>query len=102
MRVKEDIGGLILRRLNPARETLAVRWNEYGISLDRGKTWLCISLSFSLTLKQLALYPMNTPETFRQEYQSPSLRIVPINVENAVCDSSIPGGNEDIGYEDWD
>ena len=58
--------------------------------------------SFSLTLVQLALYLMNTPEDFRQDYQSPNLRIIPINVENAICDSSIPGGNEDIGYEDWD
>ena len=34
MRIKEDSVGLILRRLNPARGTLAVRWNEHGISLD--------------------------------------------------------------------
>ena len=44
---------------------------------------------------------MNT-QTPRQEYQAPALRIIPINIENAICDSSIPGGNEDIGYEDWD
>ena len=46
---------------------------------------------------------MNTfPEALRQEYQSPALRVIPIHVENAICDSTIPGGNEDIGYEDWD
>lgn len=46
---------------------------------------------------------MNTfPEAHCQEYQSPALRIVPLSIENAICDSSIPGGNEDIGYEDWD
>ena len=45
--------------------------------------------------------PMNT-QTLRQEYQTPALRIIPLNVENAICDSTIPGGNEDIGYEDWD
>lgn len=61
-----------------------------------------ISLSFSLNLEQFALYPMKTPETFRQEYQSPILRIIPMSLENAICDSTIPGGNEDIGYEDWD
>jgi hypothetical protein len=44
---------------------------------------------------------MNEP-TLRQEYQSPALRILPIRVENAVCGSPIPGGNEDIDYEDWD
>ena len=48
-------------------------------------------------------FPMNhTQETTSQEYQSPALRIIPVNVENAICDSTIPGGNEDIGYEDWD
>ena len=45
--------------------------------------------------------PMNT-QTPRQEYLTPALRIIPIYVENAICDSTIPGGNEDIGYEDWD
>lgn len=34
MRVKEDSEGLILRRLNPAKGILAVRWNGHGISLD--------------------------------------------------------------------
>ena len=43
-----------------------------------------------------------TSEALRQEYQSPSQRIIPLIPENAICDSSIPGGNEDIGYEDWD
>lgn len=38
----------------------------------------------------------------RQEYHAPALRIIPICVENAICDSTIPGGNEGIGYEDWD
>ena len=37
-----------------------------------------------------------------KDYQSPALRVIPMSLENAICDSSIPGGNEDIGYEDWD
>ena len=46
---------------------------------------------------------MNTTrETSRQVYLSPNLRIIPMSFENAICDSTIPGGNEDIGYEDWD
>jgi hypothetical protein len=45
-------------------------------------------------------YTAETPRS--REYQSPALRIIPVNVENAICDSTIPGGNEDIGYEDWD
>lgn len=44
---------------------------------------------------------MNT-QSPRPEYQAPEQRIIPIYVENAICDSTIPGGNEDIGYEDWD
>ena len=35
-------------------------------------------------------------------YLSPAVRIIPLLVENAICESSVPGGNEDIGYEDWD
>ena len=45
---------------------------------------------------------MKTPEAQSQEYVSPALRIIPLITENAICDSTIPGGNEDIGYEDWD
>ena len=41
-------------------------------------------------------------EDFRREYESPSLRIIPLIPENAICESPVPGGNEDIGYEDWD
>lgn len=44
----------------------------------------------------------NTAESQRQEYRSPALRVVPLNVENAICGSPLPGGNEDIGYDDWD
>lgn len=43
---------------------------------------------------------MNTTETMLQEYQSPVLHIIPVQVENAVCGSPFPGGNEDIGYDD--
>ena len=43
-----------------------------------------------------------TPNALPQEYIKPTLRIIPITPENAICDSTIPGGNEDIGYEDWD
>ena len=45
---------------------------------------------------------MSTSETPRLEYQAPAQRIIPVHVENAICDSPVPGGNEDIGYEDWD
>lgn len=44
----------------------------------------------------------NASKTQGQEYMPPTLRIIPIISENAVCYSTIPGGNEDIGYEDWD
>ena len=38
----------------------------------------------------------------RKDYQIPALRIIETDLENVICDSTIPGGNEDIGYEDWD
>ena len=44
----------------------------------------------------------NAPKATSQEYITPTLRIIPVISENAICDSTIPGGNEDIGYEDWD
>ena len=36
-----------------------------------------------------------------KEYLPPVIRWVPLALENALCSSPIPGGNEDIGYEDW-
>jgi len=45
---------------------------------------------------------MNNSETAPKDYQSPTLRIIPIISEDAICGSTLPGGNEDIGYEDWD
>lgn len=38
----------------------------------------------------------------RRAYESPALRIIPLIPGNAICESPVPGGNEDIGYEDWD
>ena len=65
--------------------------------------YCCNNPAIFLLLFSLDHNPMNTiPLTSRQEYQSPALRVIPIHVENAICDSPIPGGNEDIGYEDWD
>ena len=29
------------------------------------------------------------------------VRIIPLSVEDALCGSPLPGGNEDIDYEDW-
>lgn len=35
-------------------------------------------------------------------YLPPMTRCVPLALEDALCGSSVPGGNEDIGYDDWD
>ena len=37
-----------------------------------------------------------------KEYLPPVTRCVPLAIENALCGSPLPGGNEDIGYDDWD
>ena len=48
------------------------------------------------------------PDSALREYLSPSVRVIPFHLEvipfhleHAICDSPVPGGNEDIGYEDW-
>ena len=41
-------------------------------------------------------------ETEKANYTSPFVRLIPLTMENALCGSPLPGGNEDIGYEDWD
>ena len=38
----------------------------------------------------------------KDAYTPPKVRPIPLSIENAVCGSPLPGGNEDIGYEDWD
>lgn len=37
-----------------------------------------------------------------EDYVSPAVRIITLDVDNVICGSPLPGGNEDIGYEDWD
>ena len=34
-------------------------------------------------------------------YTAPIVRVIPFTMENALCGSPLPGGNEDIDYEDW-
>ena len=35
------------------------------------------------------------------EYLTPAVRIIPIFTEEFICESPLPGGNEGIGYENW-
>ena len=37
----------------------------------------------------------------RQDYVSPQLIMLPFEVEQVLCESPLPGGNEGIGFEDW-
>lgn len=37
----------------------------------------------------------------QKEYVTPVIRIIPLRTESGIC-SPLPGGSEDIGYEDWD
>lgn len=41
-------------------------------------------------------------ESTVREYASPAVRVIPLRAEHAICESPVPGGNEDIGFEDWD
>ena len=34
-------------------------------------------------------------------YEAPLVEIFPIQVEDIICESPLPGGNEGIGFENW-
>ena len=34
-------------------------------------------------------------------YVCPLSNVIPFQVENVLCDSPLPGGNEGIGFEPW-
>ena len=36
-----------------------------------------------------------------QDYVPPKAGIFPIQVEDMICESPLPGGNEGIGFENW-
>jgi hypothetical protein len=36
-----------------------------------------------------------------QDYVSPSVEQIPILTDNVLCESPLPGGNEGIGFENW-
>lgn len=42
------------------------------------------------------------PFNHAEGYVSPTLRIIDLRIENAVCGNPLPGGNEDFGYGDCD
>ncbi len=42
---------------------------------------------------------LNT-NSIKMPYIPPFVRVVPLTIENALCGSPLPGGNEDIGYDD--
>ena len=36
-----------------------------------------------------------------KQYVPPKNRIVALEEDRVICGSPLPGGNEDIGYDDW-
>ena len=44
---------------------------------------------------------MNLTNNRHVEYIQPWAETIIIAPEGLVCDSPVPGGNEDIGYETW-
>ena len=43
---------------------------------------------------------MKDTSEFKETYKTPRVRIIPLLTEKAFCGSSVPGGNEDVGYDD--
>ena len=35
------------------------------------------------------------------EYVTPQASLLPFEVEQVLCESPLPGGNEGIGFENW-
>ena len=35
-----------------------------------------------------------------RQYEAPLVRIVPVRMEQCICSNPLPGGMEDIGYDD--
>ncbi len=35
-------------------------------------------------------------------YDAPIVWVIPMAFEDVLCGSPVPGGNEDVGYDDWD
>ncbi|MBQ3722265.1 MAG: hypothetical protein II851_00990 [Bacteroidales bacterium] len=47
---------------------------------------------------------LNKPETVSPDaraYLAPAVIIIPICPEDLICESPLPGGNEGIGFENW-
>ncbi|MBQ2521653.1 MAG: hypothetical protein II537_03005 [Bacteroidales bacterium] len=35
------------------------------------------------------------------QYNAPDIWVLPVSVEEILCQSPVPGGNEGLVYEDW-
>lgn len=46
-------------------------------------------------------HDMNSEIMEFSTYLKPTTRVQQLHMENAICGSPVPGGNEDIGEEDW-
>ena len=57
-------------------------------------------MRYSFSLVQSVVSVMKQKDS--KAYLPPVIRWVPLGLENALCGSPLPGGNEDIGYDDWD
>lgn len=44
---------------------------------------------------------MNSEIIELAKYLEPTIRVQQLHMENAICESPVPGGNEDIGEEEW-
>ena len=36
-----------------------------------------------------------------QDYEAPTVELIPVATESVLCESPLPGGNEGIGFENW-
>ena len=56
-----------------------------------------------LTISSISADTMNnTTPVISSNYYSPLVWIIPLNLEDVINGSPQIGGNEDIGYDDWE
>ncbi len=45
---------------------------------------------------------MKTNEILLTNYKAPRIQSIPMEPEDVLCGSPVSGGNEDVGYDDWE
>ena len=59
-------------------------------------------ISIFVRIRLFQFLYMTVMETKGKLYSSPAMRVVEFQTESVICGSIQAGGNENVGFEDWD